>query len=61
MSYFVVGGTYKDTTFKVIEEGGKQKKIGPFKTYEEAKQHWDKISWENVDNCYTRFIILPHK
>ena len=28
---------------------------------EEAKKHWEKISWENVDNCYTRYIILPHK
>ena len=61
MSYFVVGGTYKDTTFKDLEDNSKEYKSGPFKSYEEAKKHWEKISWENVDNCYTRYIILPHK
>lgn len=61
MSYFVVGGTFKNTSFKEHEDGSKKEKYGPFNSYEEAKQLWEKISWENVDNCNIRYIILPHK
>ena len=61
MSYFVVGGTFIDTSFRKYEDDSKKEKYGPFKTYEEAKILWEKISWENVDNCYVRYIILPHK
>ena len=43
MSYFVVGGTYKDTTFKVLEDNSEEYKSGHFKSYEEAKKHWEKI------------------
>ena len=32
-----------------------------FLSYEDAKKYWEKISWENVDNCNVRYIILPHK
>ncbi len=61
MSYFVVGGIYKNTLFEEFEDESKKRKYGPFKTYEDAKKHWEKISWENVDDCYARYIILPHK
>lgn len=61
MSYFVVGGIYKDTSFNEFKDGAKQEKYGPFKNYHEARILWEKISWENVDNCNTRYIILPHK
>ncbi len=61
MSYFVVGGIYKDTSFNEFIDGAKQEKYGPFKSYQDAKILWEKISWENVDNCNTRYIILPHK
>mgnify|MGYP001292397976 CR=1 FL=1 len=61
MSYWVIGGTYKDTKFQEIEVGHKLQKYGPFNSYEDAKKKWDKISWQNVDNCFVRFIILPHK
>ena len=61
MSYWVIGGTYKDTKFQEIEVGHKLQKYGPFNSYEDAKIKWDKISWQNVDNCFVRFIILPHK
>ena len=46
MSYFVVGGTYKNTSFKEFEDGFKQEKHGPFNSYEDAKKLWEKISWE---------------
>ncbi|MEE2694966.1 MAG: DUF4170 domain-containing protein [Pseudomonadota bacterium] len=61
MGYWVVGGIYKDTSFKDIEDGSKLKKLGPFKSYSEAKKIWEKVSWEDVDNCNARYIILPHK
>mgnify|MGYP001307750456 FL=1 len=61
MSYFVVGGIYKNTSFKEFDDDYKKEKYGPFKNYEDAKKLWEKISWENVDNCNARYIILPHK
>ena len=61
MSYFVVGGVYKNTSFEELENGGDQEKIGPFKSYEDALKVWEKISWENVDDSNVRYFILPHK
>ncbi len=61
MSYYVVGGTFKDTSFEEFEDDSKKEKYGPFNTFEDAKKLWEKISWENVDNCNVRYIILPHK
>tara|TARA_B100000963_G_C22349774_1_gene546747 strand:+ start:75 stop:260 length:186 start_codon:yes stop_codon:yes gene_type:complete len=61
MSYYVVGGKYKNTSFKEFEVGCSQERYGPFNTYEEARKQWEKISWENVDNCNIRYIVLPHK
>ncbi len=61
MSYFVVGGIYKNTSFNELKDGSLQEKHGPYKTYDEAKKIWEKVSWENVDNCFARYIILPHK
>ena len=61
MSYWVVGGKYKDTEFKQILKGSKIEKYGPYNSYLEAKKEWDKISWKNVDDCYVRYMILPHK
>ena len=61
MSYWVVGGTYKDTSFKELDKGCDLERYGPFNNYDEAKKEWDRISCLNVDNCNTRYIILPHK
>ena len=61
MSYYVVGGTFKNTSFEEFEDESQKEKYGPFKTFEDAKKLWEKISWENVDNCNVRYIILPHK
>ena len=44
MSYFVVGGVYKNTSFDELENGGDQEKIGPFKSYDDALKVWEKIS-----------------
>ena len=48
MSFWVVGGIYKDTKFKELAEGQKL----------EARQKWDYHSWQNVDNCFYRFTII---
>ena len=61
MSYYVVGGTFKDTSFEEFEDDSKKEKYGPFNTFEDAKKLWEKISWENVDNCFVRFVIRPQK
>tara|TARA_B100001093_G_C26729709_1_gene971678 strand:- start:411 stop:596 length:186 start_codon:yes stop_codon:yes gene_type:complete len=61
MSYWVVGGHYKDTSFKEIKKGFEIEKYGPFKSYEEAKVHWDFHSWKHVDNCYMRYTVLTQK
>ena len=61
MSYYVVGGIFKNTSFEEFEDQSKKEKYGPFKTFKDAKKLWEKISWENVDNCNVRYIILPHK
>ena len=28
---------------------------------DEAKKEWDFYSWKNVDDCYIRYVIVPHK
>ena len=61
MSYWVVGGTYKDTNFQELEKGSELERHGPYNSYNEAKKEWDRLSWLNVDSCNTRYIILPHK
>jgi len=61
MSYWVVGGSYKDTTFKELQDNERLEKYGPFNSYTDAKNEWNRLSWQNVDSCNTRYIILPHK
>ena len=61
MSYWVVGGIYKDTSFTELGKGNNLERYGPYNTYDEAKKEWDRISWKNVDSCNTRYVILPHK
>ena len=61
MSYWVVGGHYKDTSFNEIVDGHEGENHGPYASYIEAKQHWDRLSWDNVDICNVRYTILPQK
>ena len=61
MSYFVVGGVYKDTSFEELENSENQEKLGPFESYDEALKVWEKVSWEKVDDCNVRYFILPQK
>ena len=43
MSYFVVGGLYKNTSFNEFVDDSKKERYGPFESYEDAKKYWDKI------------------
>ena len=56
-----MGGLYKDTSFKELQDDERLQKYGPFNSYAEAKNEWNRLSWQNVDSCNTRYIILPHK
>ena len=38
MSYWVIGGTYKNTNFEELAEGQKLERFGPFNSYSEAKK-----------------------
>ena len=61
MSYFVVGGLYKNTSLNEFVDDSKKERYGPFDSYEDAKKYCEKISCENVDNFNVRYIILPHR
>ena len=61
MSYWVIGGVYKNTDFTDIQNGYSMEKYGPFESYNEAKKVWDKYSWKNVDDCFIRYTIIDQK
>tara|TARA_B100000989_G_scaffold291917_1_gene267070 strand:- start:243 stop:425 length:183 start_codon:yes stop_codon:yes gene_type:complete len=58
MSYWVVGGKYRDTNFQEIEDGFEIEKYGPFESSEKAREVWDHYSWKNVDDCFIRYTII---
>ena len=60
-SFLFDDGVLKNTSFNEFVDDSKKERYGPFESYEDAKKYWDKISWENVDNCNVRYIILPHR
>ena len=55
--FWVIGGSYADTNFDRIQDGGKEERIGPFATYDEAKAAWQRRAWETVDQAHARFRI----
>ena len=55
--YWVVGGEYTDTSFHRIVEGGQEKRVGPFASYDEARRQWAALSMAAVDNALTRYRI----
>jgi len=58
MSYFVVGGLYKNTSFDEFVDDSKKEKYGPFESSEKAREVWDHYSWKNVDDCFIRYTII---
>lgn len=56
-SYWVVGGRYKDTHFEAIMGGGEESWIGPFDTFEAARDEWARLAWQSVDDALSRYRI----
>lgn len=54
--YWVVGGEYRDTKFKV-PVGDREEWIGPFDSYNAAKEEWSRRAWTTVDEAHTRYRI----
>ena len=61
MQYWVVGGEYKDTTFRDTVPGKEEERLGPFESYEEAHKVWATRAWATVDNALMRFRIIGDK
>ncbi len=55
--YWVVGGIYESTDFKIIAGSGEEEWVGPFDNKEDAKKTWQDLSWKNVDNALCRYRI----
>lgn len=57
MKFYVVGGSYTDTSFTAIRDGGVETRLGPFATHEEAKAAWQQKAWATVDDAMARWRI----
>jgi hypothetical protein len=58
MRYWVVGGEYSDADFRAIAPGKAVERLGPFSTYEAARQAWAARAWATVDDALMRFRIV---
>jgi hypothetical protein len=58
MCYWVVGGEYRDATFREIVPGKTEERIGPFETYSDAHKVWARRAWATVDDALMRFRII---
>ena len=58
MRYWVVGGEYRDMTFREIVAGKAEERIGPFGNYADAHVAWATRAWGTVDDALMRFRII---
>ena len=58
MRYWVVGGEYKDSSFRELVPGKTEERQGPFATYEEAHKVWAARAWATVDDALMRFRVV---
>lgn len=56
MPYYVVGGRYRDTTFRELVEPDEPE--GPFHDYSEALVRWRGKSMARIDEAYARYLIV---
>jgi hypothetical protein len=56
-AFWVVGGRYKDTRFAETRDGGPEERIGPFRSFEEAKAAWRAKAMETVDDALARYRV----
>jgi len=57
--YWVVGGRYQTTEFRVIAEGGSEERHGPFADYDVAMKEWQARSMARIDDAHVRYRIEP--
>lgn len=55
MSYYVVGGRYADTTFRVLVDPAPI--LGPFETHAEALEAWSERARATIDYATVRYQI----
>ncbi|HWK46472.1 MAG TPA: DUF4170 domain-containing protein [Stellaceae bacterium] len=58
-AFWVIGGEYNDTRFDTIAPGKALEKHGPYETYEVAHDIWAARAWATIDDCNSRFQIVP--
>ena len=58
--FWVVGGEYSSTTFHSLKKG-KPDVLGPFKTREEARAAWKKISDETRSCATAKYSITSEQ
>jgi len=58
MAFWVIGGEYASTRFERIAPGGREERIGPFASYEEAKAAWAARAFATVDDAHARYRIV---
>ncbi len=56
MSYFVVGGRYRDTTFREVVRADPPE--GPFDDYDDALALWRSKSVQHIDEAFVRYQIV---
>ena len=56
-SWWVIGGTYEDTSFSTMGIGQQEQRIGPFFDHAEAVEAWRGLALSTVDEACTRFRI----
>ena len=54
-TFWVIGGTYKDASFK--EWSGVPERFGPYSSYEAAEQKWQEMAWSTVDDATAQYRI----
>lgn len=58
MPFWVIGGQYADTEFKKLAEGRSEERLGPFPTWEAARDAWASRAFATVDDCHSRYRIV---
>lgn len=58
MNYWVVGGEYTDTDFRLIMPGRAEERIGPYQSFKDARDVWASRAFSTIDHCLVRYRIV---
>lgn len=58
MAFWVIGGEYADTEFEKLAQGRAEERLGPFPTWEAARNAWASRAFATVDDCHSRYRIV---